>query len=199
MTHRPIEFPVEGISDGEVRLRLLVEGDLPAMIEALQDPQIPRWTRVPSPYGEAEARSWWVEQARRRTDAEGIDTVIVDEHDGGLLGGVGIPHLDWEEGTCELGYWLARRGRGRGVMTRAVRLLSAWIFENLPIARIGILAAVANEASKSVAERAGFAYEGVLRSYIVIKGTRHDVASYSLLREDLGDPSFRARTQIHDH
>ena len=39
-----IEFPVEGISDGSVRLRLRADADTPAIVAACQDPEIPRWT-----------------------------------------------------------------------------------------------------------------------------------------------------------
>ncbi len=69
-------------------------------------------------------------------------------------------------------------------MTRAVRLLSRWVFDNLPIERLQITVEPENKASRAVAERAGYAFEGILRSYIEIKGTRRDVAIYSLLRAD---------------
>ncbi len=101
------------------------------------------------------------------------------------MGSIGVPHIDWEEGRCELGYWMAREHRGRGLMRRAIDLLCAWIFETLPMDRISIIAAVENAPSRAVAERAGFTFEGVLRSYIVFKDGRHDVAMYSLLREEL--------------
>ncbi len=180
-----IEFPVEGLADGEIALRPLAEADLPALIEALQDPEIPRWTRIPQDYGEAQARDWLVEQARRRASGAGIDVVIADGASGELLGAIGLPHVEWAERRCELGYWLARRHRGRGVMRRAIRLLSRWIFEELPIDRISIMTAVENGRSRAAAERSGFQFEGVLRSYIVFKDGAHDVAMYSLLREDL--------------
>ena len=70
-------------------------------------------------------------------------------------------------------------------MTKAVRLLSAWIFESLPMDRITITAEPENQASRTVAERAGFTFEGVLRSYFVNKGVRRDAASYSLVRGEL--------------
>jgi RimJ/RimL family protein N-acetyltransferase len=180
-----IEFPVEGLSDGEIRLRLLAEADLDPLIEAVQDPEIPRWTRIPSPYGHVEAQEWLVEEARLRRSGEGLATVIVDAEAGALLGGIGMVHVDWQERTSELGYWLALQARGRGVMTRAVRMLSEWIFDNLPIDRLGIMASVDNAASRAVAERAGFQFEGVLRSFVIIKGERHDMAVHSLLRGEL--------------
>ena len=110
---------------------------------------------------------------------------MVDAADDQLLGSVGIVHLDREERRCELGYWVAREARGRGVATRAVRMLSAWAFENLPTDLIEIHAEPDNAASRRVAERVGFRFEGVLRSYFVNKGVRRDAASYSLLRGEL--------------
>ena len=87
-------------------------------------------------------------------------------------------------GACDIGYWLAREARGRGVMTRAVRLLSAWAFGELLVDRIEIIVDPRNASSRAVAERAGFRFEGVLRSYVVIKDRRRDMAMYSLLRTD---------------
>jgi RimJ/RimL family protein N-acetyltransferase len=180
-----IEFPVEGISDGVVRLRLHADSDVPAIVAACQDPEIPRWTRVPEPYGEADARGWLEQESRGRSLGELLGLLLVDAADDRLLGSVGIVHLDREQRRCELGYWLARDARGRGVATRAVRMLSAWVFDNLAADRIEIHAEPDNAASRLVAERVGFTFEGVLRSYIVNKGVRRDAASYSLLRGEL--------------
>ncbi len=182
---RPIEFPVDGVSDGEIRLRLQADSDLPAIVRALQDPDIPRWTRVPSPYGEAEAKRWHEQQAAAREVGELLHLLVVDATTDDLLGSVGIVHADWVEGRCELGYWTARESRGRGIASRAVRLLCAWAFDNLPVERIEIHAEPENTASRRVAEAAGFEFEGVLRSYFVNKGVRRDAASYSLLRAEL--------------
>jgi RimJ/RimL family protein N-acetyltransferase len=182
---RPIEFPVEGLSDGVVRLRPMADADLAAVVAACQDPEIHRWTRVPNPYREAEARGWLSDQARKRAAGEGVELLIVDEADERLLGSVGAVRVDFEEASCELGYWVAREARGRGVATRAVKLLANWIFETLPIDRVQICAEPANDASRRVAERAGLTFEGVLRSYVVIKGRRRDMAMYSLLRTDV--------------
>jgi RimJ/RimL family protein N-acetyltransferase len=180
----PIEFPVEGISDGEIRLRLLAEADQPTVIELVKDPEIPRWTRIPDDYGPSEAGDWFARQARGRREGSLLNLMIVDRDDQ-ILGACGIVELDWDEGRAELGYWLAREARGRGVMTRALRLLAAWIFEELPVDRVQLGIEPGNGASRAVAERAGFTIEGVLRSYFVNKGVRRDAAMYSLIRGEL--------------
>jgi hypothetical protein len=46
------------LSDGDILLRPFTEDDVPAIVAACQDPEIPRWTRVPSPYTEADARAF---------------------------------------------------------------------------------------------------------------------------------------------
>ncbi len=180
----PIEFPVEGISDGEVRLRLLADSDLGSLVELVQDPDIPRWTRIPEDYGPADAGEWLTRQARGREEGTLLALMVVDPDDR-ILGSCGIVEVDWTEGRAELGYWLARDARGRGVITRAIRLLSRWIFDALPIERIQLGIEPENAPSRAVAERAGFTFEGVLRSWFVNKGVRRDAAMYSLIRGEL--------------
>jgi [ribosomal protein S5]-alanine N-acetyltransferase len=181
----PIEFPVEGIGDGEIRLRLRSDADVPALVAICQDPEIPRWTRVPENYSEETAHEWATRATADQQNGAGLHLLVADAETDRLLGSAGIVHVDWEENRCEIGYFLAREERGRGLMTRAVRLLSGWIFDNLPIDRLEIHAEPQNQASGRVAERAGFTFEGVLRSYFVNKGRRRDAASYSLIRGEL--------------
>jgi len=180
----PIEIPVEGISDDLIRLRLRTDADNPAIVAACRDPDIARFTRVPDDYDETTAAEWAVESKRQREAGTGLHLVVADIEDDALLGSIGI-RLAPGEGRCDLGYWLAPQGRGRGAMTRAVRLLSRWTFENLPVERIEITIQPENSASRRVAERAGYTFEGVLRSYLDIKGSRRDAAMYSLLRGEL--------------
>jgi len=181
---RRLEFPVEGITDGPIRIRLRADADDTAIVAACQDREIPRWTRVPDPYDESAAADWAVESQRQREAGEGLHLIVADADTDELLGSIGVQDVRRAESRCDIGYWLARQARGRGVMTRAVRLLSRWVFDNLPIERIQITVQPENEASRAVAERAGYAFEGILRSYIEIKGMPRDAAMYSLLRVD---------------
>jgi RimJ/RimL family protein N-acetyltransferase len=181
-----IEFPIGGIDDGEVRLRFRTDADVPAIVEAVQDPEIPRWTRVPYDYDEETARAWAEQAEADQREGRGLHLLVVDAEDDRLLGSMGIVAVDWEESSCDIGYWAVAAERGRGVIPCAARLFCCWIFDNLPIERITISAEPENASSRRVAEKAGFTYEGVLRSYFVNKGTRRNAASYSLLRGELG-------------
>lgn len=181
MSPAPIEFPVEGLSDGVVRLRLMADADLPAIVEAVQDPDIVRWTLIPSPYGDEEARQWQRTAAAGIAGGTDLPTVVVDADDGRLLGAVGVHGLDPETGRCFSGYWVTAGERGRGVAARALALLSRFAFEELGVSRIELWVMPENEASLRVAERVGFAREGLLRSYMPVRGERRDMLMYSLL------------------
>ncbi len=189
---RPIEFPVEGLSDEVVRLRLMTEADIPAIVEAVQDPEIPRFTTVPDPYGEPEARHWQrMATTGLRIGAE-LPALIVDPDDDRLLGAVGLHNLSPETGRCSAGYWVAAPARGRGVARRALTLLCAYAFERLDVRRIELWIEPENPASRRVAESVGFAREGLLRSFMQVGGRRRDMLMYSLLpgetRFGSGDP-----------
>ena len=164
------------LEDDAIRLRPFTVDDVPAIVAACQDPEIPRWTRVPSPYTEADAREFL-------TDPPDRAFAVVDRSSGEFLGAIGARPED--EGRVEIGYWMAREARGRGVATRALRLIAAWAVEELGAERLQLYAHPENAASQRVAEKAGFQREGVLRSWVVIKGVRRDAVMYSLLPEDL--------------
>ena len=59
------------------------------------------------------------------------------------------------------GLWLGPDARGRGVGTRALRLVSDWTFATTAAIRLDAFIMVGNEASNRMTERAGFQREGV--------------------------------------
>ena len=173
-----------GLSDGVVTLRGWTPDDVPWLVEACQDPEIPRWTVVPSPYTEADARSFVAMQADRRTTGEAAPFAIASAADDAPFGSIEITLHDWRNGRGEVGYWIAAPARRRGIALRAVALVSRWGFETLGLARLELLAEPENTGSQRLAERAGFRREGVLRSYRVMKGRRVDFVVFSLLPAD---------------
>ena len=116
-----------------------------------------------------------------------------------LVGSIGIHAVNRVDRRCDLGYWLAANARGHGVMTGAVTLLSEWAFDNLPVDRIEITVEPSNAASRAVAERAGYTFEGVLRSHTLIKGRRRDMAMYSLLRGEVRRKHFHGHRAVEHH
>jgi RimJ/RimL family protein N-acetyltransferase len=172
------------LTDGVIALRRFELTDAPAIVEACRDPEIPRWTFMPEGLTVPQARAWIERAFDALQHARVVRLAIVDARDGSFLGQVGIGDLDWEQQVGEIFYWVAAPARGRGVATRATRLLTAWGFEELRLARIEITVDPENERSQRVAKGAGFTREGVLRSYQRFKDGRMDVVMFSRLPSD---------------
>jgi RimJ/RimL family protein N-acetyltransferase len=86
-----------------------------------------------------------------------------------------------------LGYYIAQQHWGKGICTSAVKLISRYIFDNTDIIRIYAEPFSYNSASCCVLEKAGFQYEGTLRSNAVKNGEVIDMKLYSLLKNDFAD------------
>ena len=185
MSPRPIGVPVEGLSDGVVRLRVIADADVPAITAACQDPAIQRYTTVPSPYEEHHAREWMTAATAGMGAGTDLALLVVDSASDELLGSVGLHAIDPASGRCSAGYWVTEAARRRGVATRALGLLCRLGFDELDLRRIELWIEPENVGSVRVAESVGFVREGVLRSFMAVGGRRRDMLMYSLLPRDI--------------
>jgi RimJ/RimL family protein N-acetyltransferase len=182
---REIPLPDPPLSDGVVTLRPWQADDLAVMTAALQDPEIPRWTTIPSPYGERDAREYLSRAEPDRVTGRELGLAVVDARTDAVLGGCGLSRFEWPELKCEIGYWVAREARGRSIGTRAVQLLSDWALGPLGIERVELLADPRNEPSNRLALTVGFRREGLLRAYRRRAEGRWDLVMYSRLADDV--------------
>ena len=144
--------PPDGpLTDGVVTLRGCRPEDCDAVVTALQDFEIPRWTQVPTPYGPAQYAAWLAQQDEQRTTGTGLHFLASDDQ-GRLLAATGV---QLTEGAPDIGYWCVREHRRRGYTTRAVRLLRHHVHA-LGFPRVDIFVHQDNEPSQRVAEGAGF-------------------------------------------
>jgi RimJ/RimL family protein N-acetyltransferase len=182
-------FPPDSpLTDGTIVLREWTDADVPAIAAACSDPELARWLdQVPQPYTERDAREYLASTRRGWREVSISSFAIAAAETGEALGSISVHWLDHEQAVGEVGYWVKREARGRGVATSAVLLVSRWALESCGLSRLQLRADVQNEASQRVAEKAGFRREGVLRSarFSERQGRRVDFAVYSLLPDEL--------------
>ena len=106
---------------------------------------------------------------------------FVDARTDALLGAGGLNRFDPVNRWANLGYWVRTSAAGRGVATAAVGLITRFGFEVVGLQRIEIVAAVANAASRRVAEKTGAHLEGVARNRLFLRGAGLDAAVYGLV------------------
>ena len=88
--------------------------------------------------------------------------------------------------SWNIGIGLLARARGQGYGTHAQRLLAEYLFAHTQLNRVEASTEVDNIGERRSLENAGFSYEGVLRGACFRAGQWRDMASYSILRADLG-------------
>ena len=183
------------LTDDSVTLRPWRPDDAPAVFAACQDLLIARFIPIPQPYTGADARTF-VEIRRRDWETEDERSfAIVDALTGELLGSIARHGPYGHRAT--FGYWLAPQARGRGVATRALRLITDWTIATTEVIRLDLYTDVENDASWRVAERAGFAREGIRRAWDLDReGRPVDVIFYVLVRTIAnGDRSGAVRSR----
>jgi len=137
---------------------------------------------LPYPYTEQDAADY-ISAMRSADENETFAFAITADHK--VIGSIGIFRQgNIHRQTAELGYYIAEEYWGRGIMTQAVKLACAWVFDRSDILRIYAEPFSYNIASCRVLEKAGFQYEGTLRQNAVKNGRVLDMKMYSLLRAD---------------
>jgi RimJ/RimL family protein N-acetyltransferase len=173
---RPIPFPPAGVSDGIVALRPLTGADAPVL------------GRYVGEYTRQDPAVWLAEQSTLAEAGLALDLAVADRSSDAMVGLVQLQRFDWPNHRASLGLWLLPEARGRGHMTRALRLLVGWVFAEGHLDRIEYLAQADNERSILLAERCGFVREGELRSCLVMDRRHHDAVLLAALREDWRPP-----------
>lgn len=102
-----------------------------------------------------------------------------------VIGSIGVFCCDnIHSRTAELGYYIGEPYWGQGFTTSAVRQACSYVFDHSDIIRIFAEPFAYNTASCRVLEKAGFQFEGTLRSNAVKNGKVIDMKMYALVRDD---------------
>ena len=166
----PNEIP--SLTYGLLTLRPSNESDIDDIFNGCQDPLIPKFTTVPSGYTIDHA----IEFVRSDpfSFAERREIRFVIEHGNGVdkkfAGVISLHTINIKNHTAEIGYWMEKSMRGKGIATTAAMMITDYGIATLGFRRIDGLVDADNEASQKVLMKAGFEREGILRN----KVTRED-------------------------
>jgi ribosomal-protein-alanine N-acetyltransferase len=177
----PREIPT--LYFGDITLRRSEIKDIIPIYEACQDPIIPRFTTVPSPYLMSHADDFIRELAPRSFEekTELLFSIVKGKGDEEIFCGLISFHtVDLNNHATELGYWLAKEARGKGIAKTAVNLISEYGVETMGFRRIEALVDVENLASRALLSSSGYEEEGILRNRVTRPdGRQIDMALFS--------------------
>ncbi len=168
------------IVGNEITLRDFEEGDIEAVLEASTDDAITSVTTVPPVADPRLAEEWIARQHRRAASGTGYSFAIQAGDE--CVGQIGLWLRDIDQGRATIGYWIRPSHRRRGHAFDALQTLCVWAWETAELHRLQLHVDPSNEASWRMAERAGFAREGLLHSWQKIGSARRDMLVYGLIR-----------------
>lgn len=168
----------------EIRIRNWELSDAKALASAISNTKVQDNLRdgLPYPYTEDDGKAYinaMLSEDKNNTFAFAITA------NGKVIGSIGVfRQSNIHRQTGELGYYIAEEYWGKGIMTKAVKQICKYVFDNSDINRIYAEPFSFNIASCRVLEKAGFKYEGTLRNNAVKNGKLIDMKMYSRLKTD---------------
>lgn len=156
--------------------------DAPALSAALNNPKVLANLRdgLPYPYTEQDAADYISAMLQADENSTFAFAITVNDQAIGSIGAFRQTNIHNQ--TAELGYYIAEPYWGKGIGTEAVQQLAAYVFENTDILRIYAEPFSYNMGSRRVLEKAGFTYEGTLRSNAVKNGRVLDMTMYARVK-----------------
>ncbi len=165
-------------------LRPYAKSDGPRISSLLKSREVTRYTFMPHPYRPSDyyafVRKINTVQARRRN----LVFALLEKSTDDLIGGVGCHNIDADAKKCEIGYWLAKKYWGEGLMPEAVAAIVTYLFRVRKLRRVYAKVWHPNAKSARVLEKVGFTLEGKLRQDIKRNGRWMDVLVFGMLREE---------------
>lgn len=108
-----------------------------------------------------------------------ISTIIAVDGGRRFVGRCGM-RIDPSAGSGDIGYWIDAEFEGRGITSRSARALVTSVFTERGLGKVDLRTSVANQRSRAVAERLGFAYQGILPAGLRFANRADDVALYGI-------------------
>jgi RimJ/RimL family protein N-acetyltransferase len=169
-----------------VVLRPFLETDLPAMVEAIADPEVGRLTgsvnsstaAPDAAFDQERLREWY---STRGGQDDRLDLAIVDRETGDCVGEAVLNEWEPENASCNFRILIGPRGRDRGLGTEATRLVLAHAFETIGLHRVSLEVYAFNPRAQRAYEKVGFVTEGVRRDALRFDGEWVDSVLMSVL------------------
>jgi RimJ/RimL family protein N-acetyltransferase len=126
---------------------------------------------------------------------QGIELIGVESATGTAVVWCGLHEIDWQGRQCDTGFWVRKSAQGQGFATEAANAMVRYAFGALRMRRIGLTHSAGNEASRRIAEKLGFSFEGVQKGANVLPGGK-SADRYCYARFDLtGLPTLEVQWQ----
>ena len=182
----PRTYPIGGMFqlgvDDDIALVLAEERHAQVMTDLIvrNQPRLARWEPWAEQPATLESTRAYIRAALEDfVRGRQISTIIAVEGGRRFVGRCGM-RINPYAGSGDIGYWIDAEFEGRGITSRSARALVSSVFAEVGLGKVELRTSVANQRSRAVAERLGFAYEGILPGGLRFSNHADDVALYGV-------------------
>jgi len=161
----------------DIKLRKWSEADLDSLVKYANNSDVAKWLTngFPHPYTPEDGKTYLSMIAN-----DNPTKVFAIDVNGEAIGSIGIfPQTDIHEKNAEIGYWLAEKYWGQGIMSKAIEEIVEYGFQTFDIVRIFAKPFSTNLKSHRVLEKAGFVLEARLEKALFKNGEFMDELIYA--------------------
>jgi RimJ/RimL family protein N-acetyltransferase len=179
----PDGWELDELAGELVRLRAPTLADLDAF-ERLRDSDGERhWGQTELPRSPELTRAWLEELVNRKREDD-TTFLVVESHEGEVVGSITVGRADRRNGVFSYGIGLTAPHRRKGFGTEAMVMLLRFYFGELGYQRCETVIYSFNEPSLTFHRKLGFIVEGTRRRSVYTRGAYHDVVAVGMLREE---------------
>jgi len=180
----PLLIAPAPIETERLAVRLVLESDLPALMEVNSDEAVTALLPYATWRSAADAEAWLARMRDIEATGLAFQFVVVLKSAERAIGTCLLFRFDEGSARAELGYALGRAYWGQGFMREALTALLDSAFGTMGLRRLEAEVDTANAPSARLLQRLGFTNEGLLRQRWMTNGKAKDVEVYGLLRNE---------------
>jgi RimJ/RimL family protein N-acetyltransferase len=173
-------------SDTEIRIATELEAGLHLEAIRASVQEIGLWeTWCTEQYRLEDSRKYLIDSEQKRQRGVEFNFFLFDRASGQMIGSVGVNRINQDYKLANVGYWIRTGFTGRSLAPLAVHAVARFVFDELALTRLEIVAMEGNHRSCRVAEKAGAVSEGLHRNRLYYRGKPRNAWVYSLIPGDL--------------
>lgn len=146
--------------------------DAPILEKYINDKLVCRYLTLSYPYPKGGYKKWILKTLRKLKKKEGYAFIILLNDN--PIGSIDLNRVDWKNKKATVGYWLARKYWGQGIMVEAMKMVLNFGFNQLKLHRIESSHFKENHRSGRVQEKCGLKKEGIKKDDIFKNNKFHD-------------------------
>jgi ribosomal-protein-alanine N-acetyltransferase len=163
-------------------LRRIEERDCGDMFEYSADENVTRYLTWQPHTNISETKNYLSDLQKKYDSGRFYDWGLVYKEDGRLVGTCGFTSINLNKNTCEVGYVLAKKYWGRGLMPEALECVMDFAFDYFGFDKVEARFLDGNEKSKKVMLKAGMIFEKTEHNVFYIKSEYKTVHTYSITK-----------------